>query len=250
MHTKTLGLVLRETEYKDADKLLTVLTQERGKVTMRARGVRSRSSRLKSGCQLLAYSEFTVFESRGKITVDEAVAQELFLPLRQDIELLSLASYFAQVAEVLSPEEDPDPALLSLTLNALAALCRPGVVQRQVKAAFELRAACLSGYEPLLSGCVVCGSETPDRFCISGGFLQCSTCRQEEDSGLRLPVSPGTLAAMRYLAACPPKRVFAFQLGEQSLKELSDIAETYLLTHLERGFFTLDFYKSLGLHTP
>ena len=62
MHTKTLGLVLRETEYKDADKLLTVLTQERGKVTMRARGVRSRSSRLKSGCQLLAYSEFTVFE--------------------------------------------------------------------------------------------------------------------------------------------------------------------------------------------
>ena len=55
---------------------------------------------------------------------------------------------------------------------------------------------------------------------------------------------------MRYLAVCPPKRVFAFQLGEQSLKELSDIAETYLLTHLERGFFTLDFYKSLGLHTP
>ena len=160
MYTKTLGLVLRETEYKDADKLLTVLTQERGKVTMRARGVRSRSSRLKSGCQLLAYSEFTVFESRGKITVDEAVAQELFLPLRQDIELLSLASYFAQVAEVLSPEEDPDPALLSLTLNALAALCRPGVVQRQVKAAFELRAACLSGYEPLLSGCVVCRRRT------------------------------------------------------------------------------------------
>lgn len=250
MYTKTLGLVLRETEYKDADKLLTVLTQERGKVTIRARGVRSRSSRLKSGCQLLAYSEFTVFESRGKMTVDEAVPQELFLPLRKDIELLSLASYFAQVAEVLSPEEDPNPALLSLTLNALAALCRPGAVQRQVKAAFELRAACLSGYEPLLSGCVACGNETPDRFCITGGFLQCSTCRQEEDSGLRLPVSPGTLAAMRYLATCPSKRVFAFQLGEQSLKELSDIAETYLLTHLERGFFTLDFYKSLGLHTP
>ena len=66
MYTKTLGLVLRETEYKDADKLLTVLTQERGKVTMRARGVRSRSSRLKSGCQLLAYSEFTVFEIQGE----------------------------------------------------------------------------------------------------------------------------------------------------------------------------------------
>ena len=75
MYTKTLGLVLRETEYKDADKLLTVLTKDRGKLTFRARGVRSRSSRLKSGCQLLAYSEFTVFENKNTMVVDEAVAR-------------------------------------------------------------------------------------------------------------------------------------------------------------------------------
>lgn len=248
MYTKTLGLVLREVEYKDADKLLTVLTKDRGKMTLRARGVRSRSSRLKAGCQLLAYSEFTIFENRSSMVVDEAVAQELFLPLRQDIELLALASYFAQVAEVLSREEDPDEALLSLTLNALAALCRPEADQRKIKAAFEIRAACIAGYSPMLDGCVVCGSETPDRFHVSGGFLRCSAC-PGEDTGLRLPVSPGSLAALRYLAACPPKRVFAFQLGESAQKELSDIAETYLLTQLERGFFTLDFYKSLRLHT-
>ena len=132
MYTKTLGLVLREVEYKDADKLLTVLTRDRGKLTVRARGVRSRSSRLKSGCQLLAYSEFTLFENRNSLVVDEAVAQELFLPLRQDIERLALASYFAQVAEVLSREEDPDEALLSLTLNALASLSRPDPDSRKI----------------------------------------------------------------------------------------------------------------------
>ena len=70
MYTKTLGLVLRETEYKDADKLLTVLTKDRGKLTFRARGVRSRSSRLKSGCQLLAYSEFTVFENKEPLKLE------------------------------------------------------------------------------------------------------------------------------------------------------------------------------------
>lgn len=247
MYTKTLGLVLRETDYKDADKLLTVLTRDRGKLTLRARGIRSRSSRLKSGCQLLAYSEFTVFENRNAMVVDEAVAQELFLPLRQDIELLALASYFAQVTETLAREEEPDTALLSLTLNALAALSRPGAEARKIKAAFEFRAACIAGYSPMLEGCCVCGREDPDRFLVRGGCLACAGCRTEGEPGLRLPISAGSLAALRYLSTCPPRRVFSFQLGEASMKELCDVAETYLLTQLERGFFTLDFYKSLQM---
>ena len=124
MYFKTEGVVLRETEYKDADKLLTVLSRDRGRLTLRARGVRSQSSKLKSGCQLLAFSEFTVFEGRGALTVDEAVPLELFLPLREDIELLSLASYFAQVAEVLSQEDAPNPELLSMCLNGFYALSK------------------------------------------------------------------------------------------------------------------------------
>ena len=247
MYFKTEGLVLRETEYKDADKLLTVLSRERGRLTLRARGVRSRSSRLKSGCQLLAFSEFTVFEGRGSMTVDEAVPLELFLPLRGDIELLSLASYFAQVAEVLSQEDAPNPELLSMCLNGFYALSKLNRPQRLVKAAFELRAACLAGYTPMLDGCAVCGNPSPDRFLVSGGVLQCAGCRQPEETGVRLPIHPGTLDAMRYLTSCEIKRLFSFRLGEDTLKELSDAAETYLLTQLERGFFTLDFYKSLQI---
>ena len=245
MYFKTEGLVLRETEYKDADKLLTVLSKYRGRLTMRARGVRSRNSKLKSGCQLLAYAEFTVFEGRGSMTVNEAVPIELFMPLREDIELLSLASYFAQVAEVLSQEDDPNPALLSMCLNGCLALTKLKRPQRLVKAAFELRAACLAGYEPMLDGCTVCGAPEPDRFSVSGGVLQCSGCLVPGEHGVRLPVHSGALAAMRYIVTCDLKRLFSFQLGSEALKELGDIAETYLLTQLERGFFTLDFYKSL-----
>ena len=247
MYLKTQGLVLRETEYKDADKLLTVLTRDRGQLTLRARGVRSRNSRLKSGCQLLAYTEFTVFEGRGSMTVDEAVPLELFMPLRDDIELLALASYFAQVAEVLSQEDEPNPALLSICLNAMYALGKLKRSQRLVKAAFELRAACLAGYEPMLDGCAVCGNPEPDRFNVSGGVLQCAGCLFPGEKGLRLPVHAGTLAAIRYIVSCDLKRLFSFQLGDAAMKELADLAETYLLAQLERGFFTLDFYKSLIL---
>ena len=245
MYFKTQGLVLRETEYKDADKLLTVLTADHGQLTLRARGVRSRNSRLKSSCQLLAYSEFTVFENKGNHLVDEAVPIALFMPLREDIEKLSLASYFAQVAEVLSQEDSHDTELLSLCLNSLYVLAERNKSHRLIKAAFELRAASLAGYMPMLDGCAVCGSPEPERFHVMGGVLQCAGCLLSDDPGVRLPVHAGTLAAMRYVISCDIKRLFSFQLGEQGLKELSDIAETYLLAQLERGFFTLDFYKSL-----
>lgn len=246
MYFKTEGLILRETDYKEADKLLTVLTQDRGKVTLRARGVKRKNSPLKSACQLLAFSEFTVFENKGRCTVDEAAPREMFLALRSDIELLSLASYFAQVAEVLAQEDDPNPALLSLCLNALFALSRLNRPQSLVKSAFELRAACLAGYEPMLSGCAVCGAEQPDRFCASG-MLQCASCQLPGEQGIRLPLHPGTLAAMRYIVCCSLKKLFSFQLGPVGEKELAGITETYLLTQLERGFFTLDFYKSLKI---
>lgn len=243
MFLKTDGLVVQQVNYKDNDQILTVLTKEHGLMTLKARGVRSRSSRLKGACQLLAYSEFTVFENRGFHTIDEANAIQMFPELRTDIELLSLASYFAQVAEVLSQEDMPNPELLSLTLNALYALCRRLCTPELVKAAFELRAACLGGYTPELSGCAVCGDPEPDRFDVRGGILCCASCSAGE--GLRLPVSPGSLAAMRYLVSCDAKRLFSFRLEGRAVKELCDLAETYLQTQLERGFYTLDFYKSL-----
>ena len=243
MFLKTDGLVVRQVNYKDNDQILTVLTKEHGLMTLKARGVRSRSSRLKGACQLLAYSEFTVFENRGFHTIDEANAIQMFPELRTDIELLSLASYFAQVAEVLSQEDMPNPELLSLTLNAFYALCRRLCTPELVKAAFELRAACLGGYTPELSGCAICGDPEPDRFDVRGGILCCASCSAGE--GLRLPVSPGSLAAMRYLVSCDAKRLFAFRLEGRAMKELCDLTETYLQTQLERGFYTLDFYKSL-----
>ena len=60
-----------------------------------------------------------------------------------------------------------------------------------------------------------------------------------------MPVLPGTIDAMRYICFADSKRLFAFTSGEESVDCLSQIAETYLSTQLERGFSALDFYKSL-----
>ena len=244
MYLTTPGLVLRVTDYNDRDSLLTLLTPNHGKLTVKARGLRRKNSPLTAPCQLLAYGDFTLFEYRGCYSINEAASVELFQQLRRDLPKLSLGIYFAQVTDLLSQEDLPSPELLSLVLNCLHMLTQ-NVYEPKIKAVFELRAACYAGYMPDLSGCHLCGCGTPDYFDLSAGVLECSRCHNFEANGIRLPVSPGSLQAMRYISSCDAKRIFAFDLGDENLLQLSQITEAYLTTQLERGFSTLDFYKSL-----
>jgi len=247
MYLTIQGLVLRVTAYNDTDALLTILTGEHGKLTVKARGLRRKNSPLIAPCQLLAYGEFTLFEYREMYTINEAHSIELFQQLRRDLGKLSLGTYFAQAADVISQEDLPNPELLSLVLNCLFALSKLDASENQVKSVFELRSACLAGYTPDLYVCHRCGNLFPDRFDLSQGHLECAGCRSFESGGIRLPVSPGALDAMRYICSCDPKRLLSFQAGEDTLEELSHITESYFLTQLERGFSTLDFYKSLNV---
>ncbi len=245
MYLTTQGLVLRVTAYNDTDSLLTLLTARHGKLTVKARGLRRKNSPLTAPCQLLAYGEFTLFEYRSMYTVNEAHAIELFASLRRDLQKLSLGTYFAQAAELLSQEDLPNPELLSLVLNSLYALSKLDVPESLVKSVFELRGACIAGYAPDLYGCHKCGHPLPDRFDLSEGRLECEGCRDHSSDGIRMPVSHGALEAMHYITTCDSKKLFSFMAGEETLEQISGIAESYLSTQLERGFSTLDFYKSL-----
>lgn len=245
MYLTIQAVVLRVTDYNDRDALLTLLTRHHGKLTVKARGLRRKNSPLTAPCQLLAYGEFTLFEYRGQYVINEAQSVELFTPLRRDLTKLSLGTYFAQTAEILSQEDAPSPELQSLLLNCLFALSKLGLPEAQVKAVFELRAACLSGYTPDLFGCHMCGSQNPERFDLSAGQLECVECRSMQSNGIRMPVTPAILEAMRYICLCDPKKLFSFQIGEKALQQLSALSEAYLTTQLERGFSALDFYKSL-----
>lgn len=244
MYLTIRAIVLRVTDYNDRDALLTVLSRDHGKLTIKARGLRRKNSPLVAPCQLLAFGEFTLFEYKGQYTINEAQSLELFSPLRRDLTKLSLGTYFAQAAEVISQEDMPNPELQSLLLNCLFALSRLDEPEAKVKAVFELRAACLAGYMPDLFGCHNCGNQNPDRFDISEGLLECHNCRTV-GSGIRMPVTPGVLEAMRYICLCEPKKLLSFSIGEENLQMLANLTEAYLTAQLERGFSTLDFYKSL-----
>ena len=228
----TKGVVLRETETKEADKILTLLTQERGKIPVIARGVRRKSCKYAACAQPLVYSEWTLYQKGDWYYANEGSTIELFNGLRKDLDAMALGFYFAEMVEAVIAE-----------LYALSALRKP---QPLVKAAFELKLMCLAGYEPLGDSCAYCGCAEPEQplFDVVQGILRCRACGVGE-SALSMPLCPSSLAAMRHVLYGDPKRLYSFQLGEDALRRLGSAAEAFSAAQLERGFKTLDFYKSL-----
>ena len=248
MHLTTKALVLRETNYKESDKILTLLTEQEGKLAVSARGCRRKNSPIAAGCQLLVWGEFTLYEYNGLWSVKETACERLFDGVRTDLEKLSLASFLAEVTEILAGEGQPDPGLLSVMLNCLHALDKLSVPLAQVKTAFEWRAMALAGYEPQLERCGVCFREQPNEphFHLGAGTVHCASCRDRLEEGVSMPLTVSALAALRHIVWGPRKRLLSFRLDEDGMKRLSEASEAYLLTRLERGFRTLDYYKSIS----
>ena len=122
MLMKTKALVLRDVSYKESDRMLTLLTQDRGKMSASARGSRKKGSPIAAGTQLLCWSELVLYEYRGRWSVKEAAVERQFRGVRRDLERFALGCYFAETAQTLALEDLPAPDLLSLLLNSLHVL--------------------------------------------------------------------------------------------------------------------------------
>ena len=244
---KTLrGLVLREVRYKESSKILTILTEEEGKITAEAKGVLRKGSKCAASAQALVWSELTVSEYRGRYTLTEGSVLEDFSALRSDLGDYALGCYFAELMEAVSDEDSPNSALLHLGLNALYALSRKLYEPRHIKAVFELRLMCLAGFAPALDRCAVCGSREPEqpRLSVYGGSVCCGGCGS--GSGEKsLPLCAASLSAMRHVVGAEAKKIYSFALDGPSAGRFYGACEEYALSQLDRGFRTLEYWKSL-----
>lgn len=241
----TAGLVLRETETKEADKILTVLTPKLGRISVIAKGARSRRSKYTAACQLLAYDEMTLRKKGEWYYLTAADTLELFDGVRRDIVLLALAAYFAELTESVCQDAMAADELLPLLLNALYALGTLGKEPLLVKTAFQWRLMAAAGFAPLVEGCAVCGRETPERpmLDVIEGVLRCGGCKT--GGGLSLPLTAGAVQALRYILGCSAKKLYGFSLDAPGLRMLDRAAEAFCAVQLERSFRTLDYYKAL-----
>lgn len=251
------GLVLREKPLGDNDKLLTLLTAEHGKMFVTGKGVRSLKSKNMTSSQPFAYSTFILTKNKsGFYHISESDLHELFFGIRTDLNKIALASYVCDVADHCSVEENDETALLRLTLNTLYAIAQDKRPLMQIKGAFELRCAAVSGMAPDLSACCMCGVEESPLFYLDilEGELLCSDCiarrridkyadRAGEWTRPFISVSPTLLNAFRFTIMADASKFLSFSLSKADLTDYSTAAERYLLHHLGRGFSTLDYYK-------
>ena len=239
------ALVIRETDIGEQDKLLTLLTGERGRLQAKVHGARNIKSKNMACSSLFCYGTFAFSEKNGRITVKESSLTESFFNLRLNIENLALANYIAEVLCTVSTEQNDETELLILALNSLFALNKAEKPTRLIKAAFELRCLAILGFRPDLSACFLCGTKEahPFYFDCKEGTLVCHTCKSPEHGGY--VTSSDVLCAMRYILSSPPKRIFAFSISDKALWELGNICEQFFLSQTETHYKSLKFYHSM-----
>ena len=256
--SRVTGLVVRETDFGDYDKLITLVTAESGKISVTAKGARSLKSKHIPTTQLFAYGTYILKRYKQYWYLADSELSESFFGLRADVAKLALGAYIVDVCEDMSVEDQPDEPLLRLTLNALYALANDVAPREMIKAAFELKAMALGGFCPDLVACSRCGrSEDTEMYLdIMNGALVCPKCRgayerdkiaaeEEYASNIYSHITPTVLSAMRHIAYTNQKKMLAFDLDGDSLSQLSQVCEKYLLNQMEHGFYSLDFYKSV-----
>ena len=242
----TMGLVLRETRYKEADRILTILTPELGVISASAPNSLRLKSKLFSACGLFCYSEFVLVPGRNMYTVREASVNTIFHGVSSSIEGMGLAMYLDEMAVSLSPTGTEAGKELRLLLNCLYMISRQKADLRVIKAVFELRTMSECGFMPQLVCCRDCGTyDEGDAFYLDAqeGHLLCASCAAK--AGKICNLDKAALFALRHICLVEDKKIFAFKISVGSLAKLSAVAENYALTHLDKPLKSYAFLKSV-----
>ncbi len=240
-------LVIREVDFSEHDRYITVLTEHGRKLEILCRGARRKGSRTANAARLFCWSEMNLYESRGRFSLDDASLLNPFWGVTQDIDAYALACYLAELAAAMSDTEEDVPALPGLFLGALHLLSEHKRAPAIVKPAFELRLMAESGFLPELSPCAVCGAALEAGggwFSVRAGTPACGGCAKRRGADYRL-LPQGTLAAMQHILTSDLKKVYAFSLGGDSLRVLGEVCEDYTIYYADKLFESLRFYHSL-----
>ena len=246
MRTNTDGLILKEQNIGEKDKLVTVLTRHNGLVRAFVRGAKSFKNRKNSSTGMFCYSKLSLYRNKDSYIIDEAEPVETFFGLRNDLDKISLAQYFSELVISLVQEEEPAEEYLRLILNSLHFLSRGTLPIEQVKAITELRLMCIAGFMPNLIACERCGEYETNTmyFDVEDGLIYCENCISSQ---ALFQLDIGLVKALRHIAFSDFEKIYSFKMEDYAISDLSYITEKYLLSKLQRNFKTLDFYNSIKI---
>ncbi len=244
---KTRGIVIKEVGVGEADKIITIFSRNRGRISALAKGGKRPKSKLSAGSQLMSYGEYVLFSGKEMYTVNSCEVLEPFYEIRNDMIRLTYAAHFLDIIMEIIQENQPSPKLLQLLLNSLFMLTRKDKMPELISRIFELRSLTITGYAPHVRNCMICGCEQEKIYSFS--FLKCGfICDREQclsEDRFAPELSAGASKAIQHIVHTRMEELFSFSLSNEVLEELEHITRRYLRERLERDFTKLDFLKNL-----
>jgi DNA repair protein RecO (recombination protein O) len=242
---RTEAIVLKRSNFGEADRLLTLYTREFGKFKAVAKGARKPQSRKTGHVELFMRSRFMLAEGRGIHIITQAEMIDAYSALREDLVRTTYASYAVELLDRFTVEEDANTDLYHLIADALAWLGEADEIRLPTRV-YELRLLGISGYQPQLFQCVSCEDPIQEQdqfFSAELGGLLCTNCRYADRTAK--PISAIAVKVLRYLQTRPWDTVKTLQLKRPLHAELETIMHFYLIHILERNLKSVDFLKRL-----
>ena len=209
------GMVLSAAPVGDYDKLVVLLTRERGKIRAFAKGARRPGSALMAAANAFAFGEFQIYEGMTSYTMSQASIQNYFGELMTDFEGACYGQYFLEFADYYTRENADGSDFLKLAYQSLRALLVPSLPRKLVRYIYELKAMTYSG-------------ECPQTF--------------EQFSDWNL--NPSTEYALQYVVAASVEKLYTFLLTEEVFAEFARVV-TWLRKHyVEHRFKSLEILET------
>ncbi len=239
------AIVLKRTDVGEADRLLTLLTAERGKLRAVAKGARKPAARKTGHVELFNAVALSLHVAREIDIITQAQTREPFLAMRGDLDRLGYAYYFAELLDRFIQEEIEQRELYVLMYNALHWLERTTHLARTARY-FEMQALDALGYRPQLYVCIQSKEELlPEEnfFSPEGGGVLKAQYREMYRDAIAVPVN--ALKVLRYLQMRNFSEVEHLNLSAQVEAEVEALLHYYITHLLERNLKSVDFLNTL-----
>ena len=227
---KTTGIVIKEIDFKDNDKIITILTKDLGKISAMVKGAKKTNSPYLASSQYLVYSEFVLFQGKTFYHVNSTTVLDTFYDLRVDYDKLNYAFDMTKLLFTVCQENEKCEEVLKLFLNVLFFLKEGKKNPKLLLNIFKLRLLNCIGYRPYLKNCFKCNKEIEDKYYYSvrdKGMI-CENCYINSDKKDILILKKATYMAIAYIGSVTLKRVFSFEVSEEVNKELTNFIKIYI----------------------
>ena len=242
---RTQAIVLGHFEYGEADRILKLFSLEKGKVSAIAKGVRRISSRKAGHLEPFTHVNLFLAKGRNLDIITQAEAVNTRVGLREDLQLVALASYVVEVLDRFTYEEGPNTGLFRLLTQTLDRLETQPNVDTVIRY-YEIRLLDLLGYRPQLFACIDCGEailEQDQFFSPLGGGVACPKCGPARTEAW--PVGKDSLRYLRHFQRSDWKAVSAIVIPGEILNGMTTLFESYLTYLLESKLNTPEFLRKV-----